>query len=87
MSFDSILQGLTPVAMGFMVWWVKDMWNKQQKQEDTLGDLRQKLAESYVSRREYMEQMGNFNAKLDRVLDKLEGKLDKDEVSRWRRNE
>lgn len=58
-------------------WIVKTVWGAQQKLNNDLTDLRMRLAENYVTNHRLEQFQTALFAKLDRIEDKIDGKVDK----------
>lgn len=58
-------------------WIVKTVWTVQQKLNVDIHDLRMKIAENYVTNHRIEQLETALFAKLDRIEDKLDGKVDK----------
>jgi len=79
-----VLNLLAYLAMGMFIWIAKGAIGDLRQLEQEHDQLVRELPEKYVldrqyqrDRRDYQADISKINKKLDRVLDKLDGKADK----------
>lgn len=65
MDSHYIISTLIAAAGAIVTWWVSNIWEMVQRQQQQLSALSLKIAESYVTKAEY-----------DKTIDKLFDKLD-----------
>lgn len=82
---QSVFNLVMAVASALAGWWMKAMWDalKDLKDADSrlateVGNLKVLVAGQYVSRESFDKLSGAIFAKLDRIEDKLDKKVDKE---------
>ena len=68
------LLSLLGIAFG---WWLRTMWDAQQKLRQDLSDLAQALPKTYVLRDDFRDVIQDIKSMLVRIEEKLDGKADK----------
>lgn len=58
-------------------WWIRVMWDAQREVRKDLTALQNSLPDAYVRRDDFKDNMHALFAKLDRIEDKLDKKVDK----------
>lgn len=58
-------------------WWAKEIWSALSKLREDIHDIEILLPSSYLRKDEFSDAMKTLNDKLDRIVDKLENKVDR----------
>jgi hypothetical protein len=77
MTVSDVLLALFGVVMTMIGWWVRVMWEAQNKLRDDLSEIERQLPETYVRRDDFRDLVSGIHATLVRIEAKLDGKADK----------
>ena len=58
-------------------WWLRILWEAQQRLARDLSDLEKELPHSYVLKSDYKEDLQEVKEMLKKIFDRLESKADK----------
>lgn len=74
-------QMLINVAIGAVLagigWWARVVWDSLQKLKDDLHEIEIDLPKSYVSKDEFHDTMNRIENIVQKIFDKIDGKMDK----------
>lgn len=70
----NIASGATLAAIG---WFCRVVWDSVNRLKEDLHKMEVNLAVGYVRKEDFSEHMRVINDKLDRIYDKIDGKVDK----------
>ena len=77
MTISDVLLGLFGAAMTMIGWFVRIMWEAQQKLREDLNEIERQLPETYVRRDDFRDLISDIHSTLVRIEAKLDGKADK----------
>ena len=77
MDWQTLINLAAGAALSVVGWVARTLWDAEAELKDDLSDLREKLPETYVAKDDFREFTRTVEIKLDRVLDKIDGKADK----------
>lgn len=72
MDTHYIISTLITLAGFCVAWWVNNIWQMVQKQQEQLAALSLKLAESYVSKAEHSSTVARLFTKLDEIQKEIQ---------------
>ena len=75
---QELINWLILTLTGAMGWFLKSLWEADKALNAKLNAVELLVAGDYVTRSEFTATNGNINTKLDRILDKLDTKADKE---------
>lgn len=79
MILDS--QTLINLGLGIILagigWWGRVVWDSLQKLKDDVHEIEIDLPKSYVSKNEFHDTMSRIEGIVQKIFDKLDGKMDK----------
>ena len=75
---QELINWLILTLTGAMGWFLKSLWEADKALSAKLIAVELLVAGDYVTRSEFTATNGNINTKLDRILDKLDTKADKE---------
>lgn len=58
-------------------WWARVVWDSLQKLKDDVHEIEIDLPKSYVSKNEFHDTMNRIENIVQKIFDKLDGKMDK----------
>lgn len=58
-------------------WWLRILWEAQQRLQRDLSELEKDLPHSYVLKADYKEDLQEVKEMLQKIFDRLESKADK----------
>jgi hypothetical protein len=58
-------------------WWLRVLWEAQQKLQSDLLKLEKELPRLYVFKDDYQQDIAEIKAMLNKIFDKLDAKADK----------
>lgn len=73
-----IFLGLLTFISGLLGWFAKTLWNAVQELKDDLSRLREELPKTYLQKDDFSEFRHELLTKVDKILDRLERKQDKE---------
>lgn len=73
-----IIDSILAAAAGAIGWFARVLWAGVQEVKGDLARFQVKVAEEYTPTARFNSAMQNVDSKLDRILDKLERKADRD---------
>ena len=65
------------VACATAGWWLRILWEAQQRLARDLSDLEKELPHNYVLKADYKEDLQEVKDMLQKIFDRLESKADK----------
>ncbi|NDG04405.1 MAG: hypothetical protein EB121_03530 [Alphaproteobacteria bacterium] len=77
MDSQTIINLGISVACAAAGWWLRILWEAQQRLARDLSDLEKELPHSYVLKSDYKEDLQEVKEMLQKIFDKLESKADK----------
>lgn len=80
MNFEiiiGIIAAISTMASGVLGWFAKTLWNAVQELKTDLAKLREELPKTYIQKNDFSDFRREFHEKTDRILDKLDNKVDK----------
>jgi hypothetical protein len=74
-------QTLINLGLGIILagigWWGRVVWDSLQKLKDDVHEIEIDLPKSYVSKDEFHDTMSRIEGMVQKIFDKLDGKMDK----------
>jgi len=74
-------QTLINLSLGIILagigWWGRVVWDSLQKLKDDVHEIEIDLPKSYVSKDEFHDTMSRIEGIVQKIFDKLDGKMDK----------
>jgi len=74
-------QTLINLGLGIILagigWWGRVVWDSLQKLKDDVHEIEIDLPKSYVSKDEFHDTMSRIEGIVQKIFDKLDGKMDK----------
>jgi hypothetical protein len=64
-------------AMALLGWFGRMLWEADKELRQDLTKLREDLPHTYVSKDDYREDLRDIKQMLEKIFDRLEGKVDK----------
>lgn len=77
MDMQIILNTAAAVAFSVAGWFGRQLWEAMAALRKDLHKLEKELPVYYVRKDEFSDHMNRIEAKLDRIFEKLEGKVDR----------
>lgn len=77
MDWQSAFNIAAGVAGALAGWWLRILWEAQRDLRIDLAKLQKELSDGYVRREDFKDHSTALFAKLDRIEDKLDRKVDK----------
>ena len=71
--FNIILAGVSSI----LGWFLREMWSAVKELKADLAKLREELPKAYVARDDYREDIREIKLLLQKLFEKLEGKVDR----------
>lgn len=65
------------VACAAAGWWLRVLWEAQQRLQHDLGELEKELPHTYVLKQDYRQDIQEVKEMLSKIFDRLESKADK----------
>jgi len=65
------------VACAAAGWWLRILWEAQQRLQRDLTELEKELPHNYVLKADYKEDLQEIKDMLQKIFDRLESKADK----------
>lgn len=77
MNNQEVINGLLAGGFTILGWFAREMWGAVKELRADLAKLREDLPREYVIRNDYREDIRDIKAMLERIFEKLEGKVDR----------
>ena len=74
---QSFLNWVYGGAMALLGWFGRRLWEADKELRQDLTKLREDLPHTYVSKDDYREDLRDIKQMLEKIFDRLEGKVDK----------
>lgn len=74
---QSFLNWVYGGAMALLGWFGRVLWEADKELRQDLTRLREDLPHTYVSKDDYREDLRDIKQMLEKIFDRLEGKVDK----------
>ena len=78
MDTQTILNGVFGVASTVLGWFLNEMWSATKELKNDLTKLSNDLPKEYVSKTDFREDIHDIKAMIQKIFDKLDGKVDRD---------
>ena len=77
MDNQPVLNILFGVGLSIAGWFARELWAAVKELKSDLAHLREDLPSGYVARHDYRDGINNIMEMLNKIFDKLDGKVDK----------
>lgn len=77
MDAQTIINFAVSVACAAAGWWLRVLWEAQQRLQRDLGELEKDLPYTYVLKADYRQDIQEVKELLGKIFDRLEAKADK----------
>lgn len=77
MDTQTIINLAVSAACAAAGWWLRVLWEAQQRFQRDLGELEKDLPHTYVLKADYREDIQEVKEMLGKIFDRLEAKADK----------
>ncbi len=77
MDMQVILNAAAAVAFSVAGWFGRQLWDAMASLRADLHKLEKELPVQYVRKDEFSDHMNRIESKLDRIVERLEGKMDR----------
>ena len=77
MEVQSIVDIITGIVGAVIGWFVKIMWDSVKELQRDMKETNQALHENYVRKDDYRIDMAEIKGMFNRIMDKLDSKVDK----------
>lgn len=78
MDWQLIINIAAGAALSVIGWFARVLWDADRELRKDLASLREKLPETYVSKVDYRDDIRELKSMMERILDKLDSKVDKE---------
>jgi hypothetical protein len=77
MDAQTLINSAVGCACAAAGWWLRVLWEAQQKLQSDLLKLEKELPRLYVFKDDYQQDIAEIKAMLNKIFDKLDSKADK----------
>ena len=77
MEFQSIFNLVGGAILCAVGWWCREIWDSVKSLKNSLQDVEVDLAKNYVSKAEINSRLDRIDNILEKIFDRLDGKVDK----------
>lgn len=74
---QTIINTLLMVLMGIGGWFFRELWEAVAMLRNEVKSVERKMLEDYVKKEDFQDRFNRVDDNLQRILDKLDNKLDK----------
>jgi len=76
-DWQLVINIVAGAVLSVVGWFARVLWEADKEIRKDLAQLREKLPETYVSKDDYREDLRELKSMIERVLDRLDTKMDK----------
>ena len=77
MDAQGIINIIAAVVGAIIGWFIKIMWDSVRDLKDDIKETNKMVHEQYVRKDDYRVEMSKIESMFNRIMDKLDGKVDK----------
>lgn len=77
MTFDQFMQYGVVAISGVLGWALRELWAAVKSLREDISELERDLPLSYVQKDDYRQDITRVHDLLDKIYDKLDGKVDR----------
>jgi len=77
MDSQDLLNFAFAAVSGVLGWFAREMWSAVKELKSDLSKLREEMPRSYVMKEDYRRDIYEIKEMLNKIFDRLDGKVDK----------